>query len=477
MKVVLSVPGGPAGCLSMFPLLDRPFLQHVIEVLAGRGLTDVHFVLNRYGGAVERHLGDGRRWGGTFHYHLTPDPDRPAGALAAAAVGYGPVLIGKADRLPLFPDPLPAGRTLFDAGGGWTGWAVADAADLRGFSRAVTWSCLEPLLAGRRAVRVAVGRVLPLRSPADVPAACRALLRSEFPGVLDSGREYRPGVRVGRCASVSPAAVLVPPVFVGEGTSVRADAQVGPNAVVGPGCLIDTSAAVRNAVVLPGTHVGPGVELDGVIADRDHLIGPDASDVIPVDPHLLGELPTGVGVGSLAGRTAERLLAAAAFVLGLPVLATAAAWFWLTRPGPVFWRRRFIRDAAWREGTAFTLAPPGPADGRLGWVVAPTWRGLVQELLPALPAVAAGRLRLVGLPPRDPDLARRFEPPAAPAGLISEAGLIGPAGLSADDVLTLDAYQAQTSTTAADLGRVARFLAGVVAGRPAADPIPTTAAA
>src|SRR5205814_657702 len=164
MKVILTVPcqttGGPAGCLPLLPLLDRPFLQHAVEVLAGLRLTDVHFVLGRHADAVERHLGTGARWGGTFHYHLTPDPDRPAA----------------------------------------------------------------------------------------VPLACKTLLRGEFPGVLESGREVRRGVRVGRGVSVSPSAVLVPPVFVGEGAVVRADAQVGPNAVVGAGCLIDAGAAVRDSV-------------------------------------------------------------------------------------------------------------------------------------------------------------------------------------------------------------------------------------
>jgi dTDP-glucose pyrophosphorylase len=91
MKVILSVPcepaGGPAGCLPLVPLLDRPFVQHAVEVLAGRKLTEVHFVLGRHADAVERHLGTGARWGCTFHYHLTPDPDRPAGALAAAVAG------------------------------------------------------------------------------------------------------------------------------------------------------------------------------------------------------------------------------------------------------------------------------------------------------------------------------------------------------------------------------------------------------
>jgi hypothetical protein len=476
VKVILTVPcepaGGPAGCLPLVPLLDRPFLQHAVEVLAGRGLTDVHVVLGRHADAVERLLGTGARWGCTFHYHLTPDPDRPASALAAAA-GDGPVLLGKLDRLPLLPDPLPAGRTLFEAGGEWTGWAVADAADVAALPAALPWAALESLLAARRADRVAVGRVLSMRTPADVPEACRVLLGGEFPGTLAAGREVRRGVRVGRGATVAPSAVLVPPVFVGEGTVVRADAQVGPDAYVGAGCLIDTGAAVRDSVVLPGTHVGPGVELDGVIADRDHLIDPRGADVVCVGPDLLGELPAPLGLGSLAGRAVERTAAAALFVLGLPVLALAALWLKATRPGPVFWRRRFVRtpcgpaEAGWREGSAFALGPPRDADGEFGWVVEPSLRGLVRDLLPALPAVAVGRLRLVGPPPRSAELARRLRPDrrltvlAAPAGLVSETGL-AMADLTLDEAVALDAYQAQTASAADDLGRLGRFLAAAL---------------
>lgn len=479
MTAIVSVPDDtgnePEGCPALRPLFDRPFLQHIVEFLAGRGFARIHFVLGRDGEAVERHFGDGRRWGCSFHYYLTPDPGRPAGPLAAAvAIGGGPVLVGQADRLPLLPDFEPGDRVVFDADGRWTGWAVADAEDLRKLPRSLAWPGLDPHLVRRGAKRVGVERVLEFRSLADVPAACRALLESDFAGMLPPGREVRPGVRLGAGAAVAPSAVLVPPVFVGAGTVVRAAARVGPHAVIGPGCLVDTGAVVRNAVVLPGTHVGVGVELDGVVADRDHLIDPSGAGIIRVDPHLLGELPVGVGVAALAGRAGERAAAALAFVLVLPVLAAAAAWLRATRPGPVFWRRRFVRtsgnaDESRREATAVTLAPPRPTEDQVGWVVEPTLRGLVQELLPALPAVAAGRLRLVGLPPRGPGLAdRRPRFPAASPGLISEAGLVGPAGLTVDDARTVAAYQAQTSSAAADLGRVARFLARAVAARPAA---------
>jgi len=475
MQVVLSVPDDG---LALFPLLDRPFVQHVVEVLAGRDLREIHFILGPRGRGVEPGLGDGRRWGGTFHYHLAPDSGRPAGPLAAVAatVGRGRVLLGQVDRLPLLPDPLPRSRTLLDAAGAWTGWAVADAGDLTALPRSVTWAGLEGVLAGRQADRAAVGRILSLRTPADVPGACRLLLRSEFPGVLTSGRGLAPATRVGPRASVSPGAVLRPPVYIGEGTVVRSDAHVGPNAVIGPGCLIDTAATVRDSVVLARTHVGPGVELDGAIADRGHLIGPEASDIIEVDSNLLGELPSEFRVGPSLGRVAERFLAGVVLLLGLPVLAATAVWLWFTRPGPVFWARRFVCPGGAGEGVAYTLAAPDLVADDVGWLVEPSWRGLVQELLPALPAVVAGRLRLVGLPPRGPELFRAIEPPLAEVGLISEAGLIGPTGLSASDVRTLDAYQAEVSTVTADLGRLARFLARVLAGRGEPEFTPTPAA-
>ena len=47
----------------LLPLLDRPFLQHVVEYLISRGVKRFDIVLSHLPEKVEEALGDGKRWG------------------------------------------------------------------------------------------------------------------------------------------------------------------------------------------------------------------------------------------------------------------------------------------------------------------------------------------------------------------------------------------------------------------------------
>ena len=61
----------------MFPLVNRPFLQHVIEQFVERGVREFDVVLCHRPEIIEDFFGDGTRWGCTIRYHLTHDPSRP----------------------------------------------------------------------------------------------------------------------------------------------------------------------------------------------------------------------------------------------------------------------------------------------------------------------------------------------------------------------------------------------------------------
>jgi hypothetical protein len=420
-------------CLPLFPLLDRPFLQHVVEALVGRGVTDIHVVCGAGAEAVEPFLGDGARWGCSFSYHLSADPEHPARVLRAFAAEDGPVVLARADCLPALPAALaPSGRgTLFGKPGDWSGWAVLDAGEL-GRAAAVEPAELGGHLAARGLDWVNAGDPVVLRSLSDVPAAQRAFLRDPALRALVAAREVQPGVWTARNVRVAPASVLRPPVFLGANTVVGPGAHLGPYAVVGPDCMLDRDSGVHDATVCAGTYVGPGVELDGVIVDASSLVNPRLGTVALIDRRLLDRLAPVVPLANGPWRA----LAAAAFVVTLPVALLVALWLRLTRPGPVFWARRYAvapaspGGAAWEVGTAYTFSPPRPEDDEYGWVIPPSLSGLILELLPALWCVARGDLRLVGLPPRPPELlqAHGAQCPAlsqAPPGLITELGLCG----------------------------------------------------
>src|SRR5438552_394640 len=85
----------------IIPLVDRPFLQHVIEYLVDQGVSSFGFVLSHLPEQIEEFLGDGKRWGSTFRYFLAREPDRPYKTLLSAGLDQepGPIIMVHADRL------------------------------------------------------------------------------------------------------------------------------------------------------------------------------------------------------------------------------------------------------------------------------------------------------------------------------------------------------------------------------------------
>jgi lipopolysaccharide/colanic/teichoic acid biosynthesis glycosyltransferase len=312
---------------------------------------------------------------------------------------------------------------------------------------------------------VDVGPPVVLRRVSDVPAAQRAFLRGQVPGALVAAREVQPGIWVARNVSLGAACVLEPPVFVGDNTVVGPGVHLGPFAVVGPDCMLDRDSGVHDTTVCAGTYVGPGVELDGVIVEASSLINPRQETVATVDRRLLDRVAPALPLAT--GHW--RVLGAAAFAAALPVILLVALWLRLTRPGPVFWARRFARHPAGPAEppgggrTVYTFSPPRPEDDEFGWVVPASLSGLVLELLPALWCVARGHLRLVGLPPRRSEVLREHSA-QCPAllqvspGLITELALCDPEQLAPEDRVLVDAYQTHTSDPLANAKRVGRFL-------------------
>src|SRR5262245_21298955 len=111
MKAVIIATGqSPDGFLlhdrhpvPMLPLVDRPFLQHLVEYFVHQGVLVFDWVLCHLPEEIEQFLGTGERWGAEFRYHLVRDPFRPYTEIRALSLGEGnegPILLGHADRLP-----------------------------------------------------------------------------------------------------------------------------------------------------------------------------------------------------------------------------------------------------------------------------------------------------------------------------------------------------------------------------------------
>lgn len=460
----------------MMPLVDRPAIQHLVELLAASGILEFRFLLSHLPGQAEDYLGDGTRWGCRFTHHLLRDESVIGRALRALSPPSGPVLLANADRLPVLTGEarakMEAGAPfMLTHGGEWTGWALFDAGTFSGCAELDSLEALEGWVARSVAPedRMETGECLDLRSFGGFLEAHAAALRGVLPGMLFSARQAGEGVWISRNVSLQPTVRLIPPVYVGEDCRIEAGVHLGPNTVVGARSIVDARTAAENTIVFPGTYVGEALELEHAVIDRNTLINARlGSDITIKDAFILGHV-SGVRVRRRLLGMVDRIAALILFVLLLPPMLAALL---VARARGGGWRSMEVvclpaerQPALWRKIRLNHLSfssdpcPPDPAR-RLAH--------LLGRFAPGLPAVFLGKMSLVGLPSRSAaelmglgegwrDLCL-----AAKGGLISEADING-AGDDPDLRYTSDCVYAARASLRHDISILWRYLLG--AGR------------
>jgi dTDP-glucose pyrophosphorylase len=84
----------------MLRLGDKPILEHVLEQMVAAGFTRFSFTVNYLAEQIERHFGDGSRWGAEIEYVREPRPLGTAGSLGLIKrPGPDPLLVLNGDIL------------------------------------------------------------------------------------------------------------------------------------------------------------------------------------------------------------------------------------------------------------------------------------------------------------------------------------------------------------------------------------------
>ena len=187
---------------------------------------------------------------------------------------------------------------------------------------------------------------------------------------------FRGGGWVGPRARIHPSATLTPPFWIGTGTEIGPDCRVGPGALVGPGCLLEMDVHVENSLVLPRTFLGRHLDLRARIVDGGTVLDRATGTRVAITDKFIAST-LGAGVEQVPWH--ERFLAA---VLWLPAVLLALG------AGPAV--QESVRLPGGKRLELATRTRGTLLARRAGW----------------LGAVIAGRLRLIGILPRDaaPDL-------------------------------------------------------------------------
>jgi len=285
-------------------LVDRPFLAHMIEWLAGHGVSEVvlacGFLPDVLGAAL---AGEEERAGVRIRYVAEPRPLGTAGAIRFAADALGDDL--EQCFLALNGDVLTDLdlSALLRAHEEWGARAtiglhpVDDSSAFGLVQSGEGGEVLEFLekTGERKPGEVNAGMYALERSVLDLipPGESVSIEREVFPRLVGAGLH---GLRLdgywvdigtperylqaswdileGRVGTrVEPTA---PGVFVDSGAEVLDDATVGPRAVVGPGCRVAAGAQVLESVLLGDCTIGAGARVSGSILSAGAEVQPGA---------------------------------------------------------------------------------------------------------------------------------------------------------------------------------------------------------
>jgi mannose-1-phosphate guanylyltransferase/mannose-1-phosphate guanylyltransferase/phosphomannomutase len=310
----------------MVPVLNRPVMEHILELLARHGFTEVNANLHWFPELIRDRFGDGSRLGIELRYSeeeallgtaggvrgvadflgddflvisgdaLTDidlaamrDFHRSHGGIATLATKrvadtsqFGVVITGADGRVQGFqekPDPAEALSDLANCGVYMFRHEIFDFFPAEGESKAAGPD--DPPGFADWAMDV-----LPALLDGDVPfyshnvqaywndiGNLEELWRSNMDAVtgavkIDPGApEVAEGVRAGEGTDLAGTEVE-PPALFGPGVEFGSDVRVDGPAVIGDGARIGAGARIKESVLLPGAEVGPATLLAGAIVAK-----------------------------------------------------------------------------------------------------------------------------------------------------------------------------------------------------------------
>ncbi len=299
----------------MLPLVDKPMMEHVVELLRSHGYDDIVVTVAFMANAIRSYFGDGSELGVRIRYATEETPLGTAGSVRNAAellderflVISGDVLTDvDLSAIAEFHDQQKAMATIglvrvenpLEFGIVIT----RDDGSIERFLEKPTWGQVfsDTINAGIFVLEPEIFDYIPAGRSVDFSGEV-------FPALLDDGKplfgsiaegywedvgtleayvsahkdildgkvrlnlpgfETRPGVWVGEGADVHPEAEIAGPAVVGENCRVEAGAHLGPYSVLGANVRVRAEGSLERTVVHDNAYLGAGVNLRGTVVGR-----------------------------------------------------------------------------------------------------------------------------------------------------------------------------------------------------------------
>jgi hypothetical protein len=449
---------GDARAVGLQTVAGKPWIQHVVEVLAERGVKKFELVLWHQAHRYEELFEDGTRWGIEVNYHFVHTLESPLDCLKGLP-GDDSVWLVAESAVPLDELDLEDGQHFYCRN--LEHWVASRLSwsELQQLCQK-NWEELVQLFRGQEDKQREC-RALEIREPSDVISLNRYFLDGGD-GLLALGREVEPGVWIGRNVMLHPTAKIVPPVFLGQNSRIGAGAEVGPYASLGEHCFLGNHSKVESSVIQTGSFLGDDLELTDSLSDRDFIYQVPLAVRIPVvDADIAGRSREGIGNFLLS--LTQRILAIVLFVLLAP-LALGRAIYRKSRSRKLV-RVEHVRQPAVNDPLAWQMSSRRRED-------VPEARTLREhfwaDFLPGLPQAVKGSIAVVGAKPRtERELEElssdwRARVLTSQVGLVTETLAFCGATANQDEEYLCEAYFAKNRSMGRVLTLLVRYLASVL---------------
>jgi mannose-1-phosphate guanylyltransferase/mannose-1-phosphate guanylyltransferase/phosphomannomutase len=298
----------------MVPVLDRPVMEHILDLLERHSFGEVIANLHYFPDSIREHFGS------RISYHYEPELLGTAGGVRACAdfLGEGSFLVISGDALTdidlramaarheqaggiatlavkQVPDTREFGVVLHDRDGRITGFQEKPEpeealSDLGNCGIYMFRSDIFDYFPERPFVDWAQD-VFPALLDADEPffihelseywndvGSLQELRRATFDALRGhlhlhvEGEEVRPGVLAGAGSALPEDTDIDGPVWIGRDVHIGAGVRMMGPVVLGDGARVGERAQLRESIVFPGTHVAAESILIGAIAAHSNIL-------------------------------------------------------------------------------------------------------------------------------------------------------------------------------------------------------------
>lgn len=91
-----------------------------------------------------------------------------------------------------------------------------------------------------------------------------------------SSTEVNDGIYLGEGTNIEDGVRLIPPVFIGNHCKIRGNAQIGPHTVIGDHAFVDEWAVIERSVIWDSVYIGPSVQISAATIGSRVTIKRDA---------------------------------------------------------------------------------------------------------------------------------------------------------------------------------------------------------